>query len=269
MVVDDVNSSRSRRKYEDLLIELGLYSIDRLREDEYYCRMSKRDLIANTLREPDGLAILRAMAERRWLHAGTINALELEGIEPSPESPVPTTEALPSTETKQQRSPYTPGAPKSATTVTKVPRLKRKKKTDTRTKTAIVVAIVTGLFLIVTTIISAIIGPIIVHKITAAPTSTTDYSPTLSPAREADALYQRETIVARVSGVTVEESQAMILFQEIYNSNLLDLASEFEFQDWRLQFHGAEAIIGLDTSQPDKGRIITNAICEIIGSRSQ
>ena len=44
-VVDDVSRRMTRPKYEELLVELELYSFYELREDEEYYRLSKRDLI--------------------------------------------------------------------------------------------------------------------------------------------------------------------------------------------------------------------------------
>ena len=87
------------------------------------------------------------------------------------------------------------------------------------------------------------------------------------PTRETDAIYQDGKIVARVSGIVIDESNARILFAEIYNSNSLALESEFEFRGWRLKFHSANTVIFLDVTQADKGRIIEQAVCEIIGAK--
>ena len=88
------------------------------------------------------------------------------------------------------------------------------------------------------------------------------------PAREKDALYQNGKIVARIIDAAVRESEAKVFFEEIYKSNELDLGSEFEFQKYRLRFRSAETLTMINTSSPQKGRIITKAVCEIIGERS-
>ena len=87
------------------------------------------------------------------------------------------------------------------------------------------------------------------------------------PTREFDAIYQTGKIVARVSGIKIDQGNHKILFEEVYNSQTLDLEAEFEFEKWRLKFVGAESIIGLDTSQPQKGQIISQAVCELLGVR--
>ena len=103
--------------------------------------------------------------------------------------------------------------------------------------------------------------------------------PTLTPTpvRQDDAIYQDGEIVARVSGVVaVEQSQGRILFEEIYDSNSLDLKSEFEFQKWRLILRGYESFTGFELktivgpdgpSQIRKENVFGNVECEVIGER--
>jgi hypothetical protein len=88
------------------------------------------------------------------------------------------------------------------------------------------------------------------------------------PAREKDALYQNGKIVARIIDATVRESKAEVFFEEIYKSNELSIDSEFEFQKYRLRLRSAETLNMFNSSSPQKGRIITKAVCEIIGERS-
>ncbi len=90
----------------------------------------------------------------------------------------------------------------------------------------------------------------------------------LFPTRETDALYQDRKLVARVEKAVVDEKATAVRFDEIHTSNQLDLQREFEFQKWRLRYRDAQAIIGLDTSAPHKGRIIREAVCEIVGERT-
>lgn len=65
----------------------------------------------------------------------------------------------------------------------------------------------------------------------------------------------------------VDEKQGQILFDEIYESNALDLASEFEFQKWKLRFQSADTMTMLNVGAPQKGRTITKAMCKITGDR--
>lgn len=88
------------------------------------------------------------------------------------------------------------------------------------------------------------------------------------PTRESSALYQDLKLAARVSGARVDEATNLVEFEEIYQSSDLDLNREFEFQKWRLRFKGADMIVGLDSSAPQKGQIVSKAVCTIIGTRS-
>jgi hypothetical protein len=87
------------------------------------------------------------------------------------------------------------------------------------------------------------------------------------PTREKESLYQNKQIVARIVGASVKEGEGQIHFEEIYESERLDLGSEFEFQKYRLRFRSAETLTMVDSAAPQKGRIITEAVCEIIGVR--
>jgi hypothetical protein len=87
------------------------------------------------------------------------------------------------------------------------------------------------------------------------------------PTREKDALYQKGAVAARVTGAHVDEEKAQIKFDEISQSNSLDLATEFEFQKWTLQFQSADTLTMLNVAAPQKGRIITQAVCRITGDR--
>ena len=49
-VVRDVNNRWQRKQYEELLVELGLYSLSTLRDDEEYYKLTKYDLILETMR---------------------------------------------------------------------------------------------------------------------------------------------------------------------------------------------------------------------------
>ncbi len=87
------------------------------------------------------------------------------------------------------------------------------------------------------------------------------------PKRELDALYQDGKIVARVVGPQYDDKHARLYFEEIYNSRAADLSRELEYQKWRLKFLGAETLIGMLSSAPEKGQIIQKATCEVLGER--
>ena len=86
--------------------------------------------------------------------------------------------------------------------------------------------------------------------------------------RERDGLYQGGRLVSKVTGPTVDEARSEIRFNEIYQSNELNLGAEFEFQKWRLKFRAAESIVMISASAPQKGRIIEKVVCQITGVRS-
>jgi len=97
--------------------------------------------------------------------------------------------------------------------------------------------------------------------------SSVDEKVSWLPAREPDALYQAGEIVARVSGAQVDATKSLVLFEEIYRSNRLNLADEFEFQKWRLRLTSVETMVMLDASAPEKGRILQVVACGIVGQR--
>lgn len=87
------------------------------------------------------------------------------------------------------------------------------------------------------------------------------------PEREADAIYQNDKLVAKVSGALVDEANGIVTFDEIYQSNDLNSNEIFEFRKWRLRLKSADALIGLSATAPQKGQIIERAICKIEGTR--
>ncbi len=58
------------------------------------------------------------------------------------------------------------------------------------------------------------------------------------PKRELDGIYQTGKIVARVSGVKIDQGNHKIFFEEVYNSQTLNLGAEFEFQKFRQSVSG-------------------------------
>jgi len=86
------------------------------------------------------------------------------------------------------------------------------------------------------------------------------------PLYQEDGIYQNGKLVAQVSGITVDKAHQKILFKEIYKADTLDREAEFEFQKWRLML-SSDKFSGFDTSQPQKGTTIQEALCEIRGTR--
>ena len=87
------------------------------------------------------------------------------------------------------------------------------------------------------------------------------------PKRELDALYQDGHAVGRVVAPRYDDKNARFYFEEIYDSRTLDTGRAFEYQKWRLKLLGADAMIGMLSSAPQKGQIIQKAVCEVLGER--
>jgi hypothetical protein len=77
-VVNNTYVSLERRWYEEILVELGLYSLADLHSGEYG---TKRDLIMQTLQGPHEQLILNALYERVRFDGDTLHALAMDGIE--------------------------------------------------------------------------------------------------------------------------------------------------------------------------------------------
>ena len=80
-VVDSVDHSMTRPKYEELMVRLGLYSLSALRDDEEYYRLSKRDLIIRTFNERDEETLLSALNDEGALNKDALRALAGIGYE--------------------------------------------------------------------------------------------------------------------------------------------------------------------------------------------
>lgn len=74
-MVSDVESSLTRRKYEEFLVRLGLYGLSDFEDGSYFTRHSKHDLIVETLRGRGQQKIIEALCEQRILRPGTREAL--------------------------------------------------------------------------------------------------------------------------------------------------------------------------------------------------
>jgi len=80
-VVRSIDASITRPRYEELLVELQLYSLDTLRDDEEYYKLSKRDLIIASFKEKDEETLLEALDERGALNKDAKQALSSVGFE--------------------------------------------------------------------------------------------------------------------------------------------------------------------------------------------
>jgi hypothetical protein len=91
-------------------------------------------------------------------------------------------------------------------------------------------------------------------------------SPPLSLAeRENDALYQKNRLVARVSGVRVDEAGQKLYCDEIHNSDLLVLADECEYEHYRIVIRKVEHAAKSDPKVPHKGRVLRGIEADIVG----
>ena len=87
--------------------------------------------------------------------------------------------------------------------------------------------------------------------------------------REPDAIYQNNRLVARVSAPQVDQNGKEIGFEEVYNSELLVLADECEFQKYKIIVRRIEYASKVNKEEPHKGRILRGVAAEILGYREQ
>jgi len=80
-IVDAIDRSMTRPKYEELMVSLDLYSLGRLREDEEYFKLSKRNLIIKTFKENDEKLLLNTLHEKDILGDDVYRALANIGYE--------------------------------------------------------------------------------------------------------------------------------------------------------------------------------------------
>ena len=87
--------------------------------------------------------------------------------------------------------------------------------------------------------------------------------------REPDAIYQDGKLVGRVSNAEVDLDAKEIRFAEIYQSDLLLLPDECEYQKYKIMI---QRITYATTAEPiatRKGRVLKGAIADILGYREQ
>lgn len=91
-----------------------------------------------------------------------------------------------------------------------------------------------------------------------------------SPAeREADAIYQKNRVVARVVGPEIDLKAREIRFQEINRSDELLLPEECEFQKFRILIQEVTWAVKLDRGNEHLGRILRGVRADILGYREQ
>lgn len=87
--------------------------------------------------------------------------------------------------------------------------------------------------------------------------------------READALYQNGRIVARVADAEIDLDAKEIRFGEIYNSDLLVIPEESEFQDYRILIQRITYASKIQRGEEHKGRVLRGVICDLLGYRER
>jgi predicted transposase YdaD len=98
------------------------------------------------------------------------------------------------------------------------------------------------------------------------PAAAPKASPSLPPEqREKDTLYQKSRVVARVSGVRVDEAGQKLYCDEIHNSDLLVLADECEYEHYRIVIRKVEHAAKSDPTAPHKGRVLRGIEADIVG----
>lgn len=87
--------------------------------------------------------------------------------------------------------------------------------------------------------------------------------------READAVYQENRLVARVIDPEVDLEAKQVRFGELFQSDMLLLPEECEFQKYRILVQKIADATKLDRNTPDKGRILRGVSADIVGYNQQ
>jgi hypothetical protein len=88
-------------------------------------------------------------------------------------------------------------------------------------------------------------------------------------ARENDAIYQQDRLVARVLEPEVNPEAKEIRFSELYNSDYLLLPDECEFQRYRILVRKVQDATREEKQALHKGRILRGVTAKILGYREQ
>jgi hypothetical protein len=88
-------------------------------------------------------------------------------------------------------------------------------------------------------------------------------------AREQNALYQRDRIVARVAEAEVDMEAKELRLGEVYESDQLMIPEECEYQKYRVLIQRIGYATKVDKVSPHKGRILRGVVADILGYREQ
>ncbi len=88
-------------------------------------------------------------------------------------------------------------------------------------------------------------------------------------AREDEAIYQDNKLVARVLNPVIDQDSREIRFGEVYRSDALLLPEECEFQKYRIMIQRVGFASRVDKASPEKGRVLREVVAEVLGYRMQ
>lgn len=88
-------------------------------------------------------------------------------------------------------------------------------------------------------------------------------------AREQNALYQGNRIVARVAEAEVDMDAKEVRMGEVFESDRLMIPEECEYQKYRVLIQRIGYATKVDRVSPHKGRILRNVVADILGYREQ
>lgn len=88
-------------------------------------------------------------------------------------------------------------------------------------------------------------------------------------AREQDAIYQGDRIVARVLELVIDLDAKELRIGEIYNSDQLMIPEECELQRYRIMLQRIAYATRVDKAEVHKGRILRGVTADILGYREQ
>ena len=84
-------------------------------------------------------------------------------------------------------------------------------------------------------------------------------------ARDQDAIYQGNRIVARVLALEIDLDAKELRMGEIYNSDEFMIPEECEFRQYRILVQRIAYATKVDKAEPHKGRILRGVTADILG----
>src|SRR5579863_925392 len=87
-------------------------------------------------------------------------------------------------------------------------------------------------------------------------------TPQAAAAREQNAIYQGDRIVARVEEVEVDMDAKELRVGEVYESDKLMIPEECEYQKYRILIQRIGYATRVDKVSPHKGRILRNVVAD-------